>query len=118
MTRQWANRWLNVGHDLRNNIDNTLPQTYQYRENAAYPTGATKSARESINDNWERDWLEFVTRNNFQDTIKKQIITDILLELLEEMNNKKKVFAGIPGHTLMEYIMVRYGKTTKPIKEQ
>ena len=86
--------------------------------NPYYPTGATQVTRESIKDIWERDRFEFVTRKNFQHAIKKQIIAEVSPEFLEGKNNWKKGFAGILGHELMEYLMVRYGNITEPIKDQ
>ena len=49
---------------------------------------------------------------------KKKIIAEVFTELLEEKKNRKKVFVGILGHELMEYLMVWYINITIPIKEQ
>ena len=96
--------------------------TYQKHTNPAknpyYPTGSEKSARKSIKDTWDRGQFKFFTRDNFQHTAKKKIIAAVSPEFIEEGNNQKKGFAGISDHDLMEYLMVWYGSTTKPTKDQ
>ena len=86
--------------------------------NPAYPTGSTQAASEIIKYTWERDQFEFITLKNFQHETKRQIIAAFFPELLEDKKNQKKVFTGISGHELMEYLMVRYENITKPIKYQ
>ena len=53
-------------------------------EKTVYPIGATKAAREIIKDNWERELLELITRENCQHAVKKQIVTEVFPEFLEE----------------------------------
>ena len=58
--------------------------------NLTYPIGSEQESRESINNKWERDIFEFLTRKNFQHTIKKQIIAVFLPEFIKEKITRRK----------------------------
>ena len=50
--------------------------------------------------------------------INNKIITVVFPKLLERLKKQKKVFVGVFGQKMMEYLMVRYGNITKPMKYQ
>ena len=113
-TRQDTDWVLNVVHAQLDNTHYILPNPtntgnnpyYQNPtntgKNPSYLTGSTQVSRESIKDTWESDQLKFVTHNNFQHVIKKQIISAFLPEFLEGKSNWRKLFVGVLSHEFMK----------------
>ena len=85
--------------------------------NPYYPKGATQAAWKIIKDTWERDQFGFIICKKCQHLTKKNIIAEALPELLEEKIIESKLFAGILGHELMEYLRLLISKYFKRIED-